>query len=149
WSARPETGQLPDYGMASALSMLLVVLALIMIQLYQRQIRHAKRFVTVTGRGYRQRRVELGKWQIPLFVLALMVVIFAVVLPLLMLIWRSLLRFYVYPSAQALKFLSLEAYRSVFNDPDVPLVLKNTGIVAIASGIFITALAAGVAWQVV
>jgi iron(III) transport system permease protein len=135
--------------MASALSVLLVAVALILMHLYQRQIRHAKQFVTVTGRGYRQGRIALGKWKVPLFVFALTFVTFAVVLPLFMLIWRSLLRFYVYPSANALKFLNLNAYSAMFNDPDAAMVLKNTGIVAFGSGIVITALAAAVGWQVV
>ena len=53
WSTRPETGQFPDYGLASALSVLLVLIALVLIHFYQRQTRNAKRFVTITGRGYR------------------------------------------------------------------------------------------------
>jgi iron(III) transport system permease protein len=149
WSARPETGRLPDYGTASALSMLLVATAFLLIHIYQRQVRRAERFVTVTGRGYRPRRVALGRWQAPIFMLALMFVLVAVALPLFMLVWRSLLRFYVYPSGAALALLNLNAYRAVLGDPDVPLVLANTGIVAFGAAAVVCALAAAVAWQVV
>jgi iron(III) transport system permease protein len=149
WSARPETGRLPDYGTASALSMLLVVTAFLLIHIYQRQVRRAERFVTVTGRGYRPRRVGLGRWQAPIFVLALLFVLIAVALPLFMLVWRSLLRVYVYPSGAALALLNLNAYRAVLGDPDVPLVLANTGIVAFGAAAVVCGLAAAVAWQVV
>jgi iron(III) transport system permease protein len=37
----------------------------------------------------------------------------------------------------------------MFHDSDAPLVLKNTAIVAVASGLIILAIAAAVAWQVV
>jgi iron(III) transport system permease protein len=149
WSARPETGQLPDYGMASALSVLLVVIALVLIHVYQRQVRHANRFVTVSGRNYRPIRIALGKWRLPLFILALLFVIVVVAMPLFMLVWRSLLRFYVYPSPQAVNLLSLNAYRAVFNDADVPRVLANTAVVACGSAALVTMLAAAIAWQVV
>src|SRR5262249_16171819 len=124
----------PDYGTASALSMLLVAVAFLLIHIYQRQVRRAERFVAVTGRGYRPRRVTLGRWQAPIFVLALLFVLVAVALPLFMLVWRSLLRFYVYPSGAALALVNLNAYRAVLGDPDVPLVLANTGIVALGAG---------------
>jgi iron(III) transport system permease protein len=149
WSARPETGQLPDYGMASALSVLLVLIALALIHVYQGQVRDVSRFVTVTGRGWRPHRVALGKWRLPLFMVALLFVAIAVVLPLFMLIWRSLLRFYLYPSSQALALLNLNAYRAVFNDADIPMVLANTGIVAFGSAAVVSMLAAAIAWQVV
>jgi iron(III) transport system permease protein len=148
WSTRPETGQLPDYGAGSALSVVLVVIALGLIHLYQRQIRNAERFVTVTGRGYRQSRIALGRWRFPLFGCATAFVLLAVMAPLLMLIWRSLLRFYMYPSAQAVAQLSFNAYRSMLNDADAPAVLANTAILALASAAAVSALAAAIAWQV-
>ncbi len=149
WSTRPETGQLPDYGLASALSVLLVLIAIVLIHFYQRQTRNAKQFVTITSRGYRRGRVALGRWRLPLFVLALIFVLLAVVAPLFMLLWRSLLRFYLYPSAAALSQLNLNAYRAVINDTDVPAVLANTAVLALGSAAVTCVLAAAVAWQVV
>jgi iron(III) transport system permease protein len=84
-----------------------------------------------------------------MFLFACAFVAFAVALPLFMLIWRSLLRFYMYPSMRAFGFVNLSAYRAMFSDPDAPMVLKNTGLVALCSGLAITCLAAAVAWQVV
>jgi len=149
WTSRPETGQLPDYGMASALSVLLVLIALLLIAIYQRQIRHANRFVTVSGRNYRPYRVALGQWRLPLFVLALAFVAIAVLMPLFMLIWRSLLRFYLYPSLHALNLLNVNAYRAVFNDSDMPMVIRNTGIVALGAAVAVSVLASAIAWQVI
>jgi iron(III) transport system permease protein len=149
WTTRPETGQLPDYGLSSTLSVLLVVIALVLVHFYQRQTRNAKQFATITGRGHRLRRSNLGKWQLPVFVLAVVFVLFAVAAPLLMLVWRSLLRFYLYPSVAALSQLNLNAYRAVIDDPDAPAVLANTAILALGSAAAASALAAAVGWQVV
>ncbi len=149
WTTRPETGQLPDYGLASTLSVLLVVIALVLVHYYQRQTRNAKQFATITGRGHRLRRTNLGKWQLPVFILAVVFMLLAVAAPLFMLVWRSLLRFYLYPSAAALNQISLNAYRAVIDDPDAPAVLANTAVLALGSAAAAAALAAAVAWQVV
>jgi iron(III) transport system permease protein len=149
WSTRPETGQLPDYGLSSTLSVLIALIALVLVHFYQRQTRNAKQFATITGRGHRRRRTTLGKWRLPVFVLAVVFVLLAVVAPLFMLIWRSLLRFYLYPSSSALNLVNLNAYRAIIDDPDAPAVLANTAILALGSAAAASALAAAVAWQVV
>jgi iron(III) transport system permease protein len=149
WSTHPESGRLPDYGVASALGAVLVAIAYGLISLYTRATRDAKRFVSVTARGFRPRPIPLGAWRWPLFALALLFVVVAVGLPLFILIWRSLLRFYQYPSMNALKALNFNSYLAVFNDPDIPKVLANTFTLSVGSAGFVTLLAAAVAWQVV
>jgi iron(III) transport system permease protein len=149
WSTRPETGQLPDYGLSSTLSVLLVLIALVLVHFYQRQTCNAKQFATITGRGHRLRRTTLGKWRLPVFLLAVVFLLLAVVAPLFMLIWRSLLRFYLYPSLSALNLVNLNAYRAIIDDPDAPAVLANIAILALGSAAVTSTLAAAVAWQVV
>lgn len=149
WMTHPAGGGLPLYGMASALSLLLIVIAFLLIQIYQRQTRSVKSFVTIAGKGYRPRRIKLGRWRIPLFVLAWLIVLVAVLLPVFMLVWRSLLSFYMFPSAQALRLVNLNAYRALLSDREMPQVLANTSIVASVSSVLVVILAAAVAWQIV
>lgn len=149
WSTHPESGRLPDYGVASALGVALVAIAYALISVYNRMTSDARRFVSVTARGFRPRPIPLGPWRWPLFAMAMLFVFVAVALPLFILIWRSLLRFYQYPSMAALNVLNVNAYRSIFNDPDIPKVLANTFGLSAGSAIAVTILAAGIAWQVV
>jgi iron(III) transport system permease protein len=149
WVTHPEGGQLPEYGRASALAVWLVLLALVLIHFYHRRTRDVKRFVTITGRGYRPRRLPLGKWRLTICLLAFAFVVVTVALPVFVLVWRSLLRFYVAPSFAALNILNLDAYRRIFNDSDFPPVLWNTVCVALGAAVLCTVIAAGVAWQVV
>ena len=148
WSTHPESGKLPDYGLASALAIFLVAIAFLMIHLYHRATRNAKAFVTITSRGYRPRRISLGGWRWPLFALAMIFIFFAVILPLFILVWRSMLRFYQYPSAASWNALNLNAYRNIFNDPDIPKVLWNTFNMSVLAAFATTVLAAATAWQV-
>jgi iron(III) transport system permease protein len=149
WSTHPESGRLPDYGVASALSVGLVIIAYAMISLYNRATRDAKRFVSITARGFRPRPIPLGPWRWPLFGIAFLFVIVAVALPLFILIWRSLLRFYQYPSMTAVKLLNVNAYFNIFNDPDIPKVLGNTLKLSVGASAAVSVLAAAIAWQVV
>ncbi len=149
WSTHPESGRLPDYGAASALSVGLVAIAYGLISLYSRATRDARRFVSITARGFRPRPIPLGPWRWPLFALALLFVMVAVALPLFILIWRSLLRFYQYPSFNVLKQLNFNSYLGILNDPDIPKVLANTFSLSVGASAAVSILAAAIAWQVV
>ena len=100
--------ELPNYGVAGAVSSLLVVLALLLSWSYFRVLRFSHRYAVVTGKGYRPRLVELGKtgrWVGWAFLAAYFVM--AKLLPFLLLVWASLLRYFQPPSWAALKQVSL------------------------------------------
>ena len=50
----------PDIGGASALSVLMLALVLVLLAIYGRLSRHAERFATITGKGFRPRPFDLG-----------------------------------------------------------------------------------------
>lgn len=50
-----------------------------------------KSFVTLTGKGFRQRPIKLGTWRIPLTIVCGMFVTATVILPLILLAWESML----------------------------------------------------------
>ncbi len=145
WATHPESGQLPDYGVASALALLLLI-ALGLMRLHRGEAGRARRFVTITARGYRPRRVRLGRWRWPLLGLLCAILVPVAVLPLFMLVWRSLLRFYVFPSAAALNRLTWFGYRSVLGEPGSLHMLANTALVAGSAAVATVGLAAAIAF---
>ena len=82
WATHSEVG-LPDYGLASALGALVLVVALLLMWVYQRLTAHQERFATITGKGYRPRQINLGAWTAPATALCVFYVALAVVLPFL------------------------------------------------------------------
>src|SRR6476659_9420260 len=60
WATHSEVG-LPDYGLASALGAIILVVALMLMWGYQRLTAHQERFATITGKGYRPRQVNLAR----------------------------------------------------------------------------------------
>jgi iron(III) transport system permease protein len=116
----------PDYGMLSTLAILLLAISALLIISYSKFSRDAEKYATITGKAYRAKMIDLGRWKF--FALALVVTYFAVtiILPLLVLIWTSVLPIYQAPSMAALERMSLENYRAVFQISKVGLALKNT-----------------------
>ena len=146
WVTHPPGGQLPNYGMASCLSVLLLVTATLLIWVYERQLRHAKSFVTITGKGYRAKRIELGALRIPLFLVALVIITLMVLLPLFVLVWRSLLQFYMSPSLSALSAVTIHNYVELFNDRSFKSIVINTVMVGLCSAGGAVMLASLIAW---
>ena len=120
----------PDIGGASALSVLMLVLVLVLLYVYGRLSRNAERFATITGKGFRPRPFDLGRLR---YVAAAMLVfnfVLLLLVPMLMLVWVSLLPFFQPVSAAAFKLVSLNNYRTVLASDHLDLMI-NTFIVAV------------------
>jgi iron(III) transport system permease protein len=70
----------------------------------------------------------------------------AVVMPLAMLLWSSMLRGYEPPSFHALKDMSFDNYSAVFHRPVLMKSLRNSIIIAFSAALIVTVLSAVVAY---
>ncbi len=136
---------LPNYGGAAALSLPFIVLGLLLLLLYNRLIRRADSFVTVTGKGYRQRRLPLGAWRVPALALVALYIAIAAVFPALVLLWTSFFG-YTSPLAASAGDFSLEAYRQLFASGAFWTGLRNTFLVALLSALIVTAIGTLLGW---
>ena len=95
------TGQLPEYGLVGALSMVMVILGLLLSWWYAKVQNKAPRYAVVTGKAYRPRTIDLGrhKWTAVGFVVVYLLL--AQVLPLLVVVWTSTQPFPQPPTAEA------------------------------------------------
>jgi iron(III) transport system permease protein len=123
----------PDYGLASTYGTLLLLTAGVLICLYARHVKHAERFTTVTGRGYRPRLIDLGWFRFIPVLLMSGYFFFAVGIPLLVLVWTSLAPPYAQVSISTLPRLTLNAYRKMLHYPDLSVAIKNTLLIAVAT----------------
>jgi iron(III) transport system permease protein len=118
--------------------------------LYQRAVLlQQERFTTVTGKGYRPRVMELGRWRYPALALFVLYFFLSVLLPLAVLVWTSLLPNYRPPSMEALSQLSLNNYRLVLDQPQVLRTVWNTVVITVVTATATVALAFCVSWLVV
>ncbi len=82
-----------DYGTSAAIGTMLFWISILGIAGYRFASRAARRFVTVTARGFRIRRVKLGVWRLPAVALVLLYVVLAIVLPYLALFYAAFAKY--------------------------------------------------------
>jgi iron(III) transport system permease protein len=139
----------PELGGASALSVLMLALVLVLLYAYGRLSRHAERFATITGKGFRPRPFDLGRWRHVAAAILVLNFTLLLLVPMLMLVWVSLLPFFQPVAAAAFRLMSLNNYRTVLaSSGDVELMV-NTLLVAVATATVAVALTFVGAWLAV
>jgi len=138
---------IPDYGHASAYSVILIVLVSLVLIPYYRITQDTFKFTTVTGKGFNPRRKDLGKWRW-LGGLLLLSLPLVQLLPMMALLWSSLTPFLQVPSVKALGQVSFANYALAFNDPKIVRSTANSLLVSITSASGAVAVAFVVAWIV-
>jgi iron(III) transport system permease protein len=135
----------PNYGGAAAMCGIVLVIAAAGVA-FANRLNSAGRHATVTGKAFRPRRVELGAMR-PLAGAAILTFFtVAVVLPLAVLVWCSLLPGFEVPSAAAVRHVGLANYVAMWNYPLIRHALLNSTITSLAAGAIVTVLTAIVAY---
>ncbi|MBC8158133.1 MAG: iron ABC transporter permease [Alphaproteobacteria bacterium] len=78
-----------NMGDGFVLALVLVVMAIIFIYVNSRILGVRKSFVTLTGKGFRQRPITLGAWRVPLTIVVAAFMAVTVFMPLLILAWET------------------------------------------------------------
>lgn len=141
-------GIAPTYGRASAYAVLMFALVLILLWVYTRATKASRKFATITGKGFRPHRADLGRfrWLGGVACLALPAI---TILPILLLFWASFLPFYAGFSQEAFNTVSLDNYREVLSHPIIFRSVFNTLRVGLITATVATFLTFLVAWVVV
>ena len=147
--ANDNPSGLPDYGQISAMAVFFLVALLILAWLYRHYTRQAGRFTTVTGKGFRPRVFRLGRWRWAAFGLAAAYFMLAVLLPLAILGWTSLMPFQTGLSRDALSMASLANHEAVFSNRFVGRAAGNSVVIALVSATAVSILAVLVSWIVI
>ncbi|MFP5336759.1 MAG: ABC transporter permease [Actinomycetes bacterium] len=136
-----------DYGAAGALAISLLAIAVAGVAISRSLVgRGSKTFQTITGKGFRPRPMDLGKWK-PVVGAGILIYFFATVLgPLLVLCYAALLPFYRAPSIEALQSFSFANFQHVFEMRSFSRALTNSFILGIGSATIVMALMAVAAW---
>jgi iron(III) transport system permease protein len=101
---------LPRYGLAAALSTVVMAIAALASWFYARMQGRSQRFAVVTGRAYRPKLVRLGRRHLAAWCLLGGYFTLSTILPIALLVWASLLPFFQLPSRAALLTASLAQY---------------------------------------
>jgi iron(III) transport system permease protein len=104
---------LPHYGAAAALSTFVIALAGLLGWWYARLQKQAHRYQIVTGKGYRPQPIRLGRRAIWAWAFLGLYILLATVLPILVVVWASLLPYFQLPTAAAFASVSLAQFQGL------------------------------------
>ncbi len=149
YAIHPPTGELPEYGTASALAMGVLVLSGVLVYLYLKVLGAGEKYTTVTGRGYRPAVIDLGRGRYLGSLFFFLYLSLAVVFPLVVLGWGSLLTFYQPPSWELVPQLTTKHYYNAVTSYGAITAFKNTGMLVVlaATGTAVLSVIAG--WIIV
>ena len=136
----------PDIGSASSLSMVLLVVVGALLYYYGKLTRNAEKFATITGKNFRPNRIPLGPFRALGGAVLVLNFLLLLVLPMLILVWASLLPFYQTVRSSAFKLLSFDHYFRIFESSRYLSLLGNTLVIAVVTATLVMLLTAIAAW---
>jgi iron(III) transport system permease protein len=104
---------LPKYGVAAALSTIVMLIAAALSWWYSTMQRKSRQFAVISGKAYRPRILKLGWLVFPCWTFLSIYFVLGKVLPILLLAWSSALPFFQMPSEIAFKVMSFGHYKTL------------------------------------
>ena len=114
-------------GLATAYSSILVFMSIVTLLFYVRATRFSERYATITGKGYRVKVIDIGKWKYVTFLAVFAYFLVGIAIPFLVLIVVSLIPYYDYETFT--KFpanIDISNYYRVMHHPSFVSGLYNS-----------------------
>ena len=139
----------PNYGEASAFSVVMLVIMVFLLRLYGNFSKHAEKYQTISGKGFRPRVMHIGRWR--WLTTAVLVALFFVliVFPIGITLWVSFVPYYDGVNWEALARFSLANFRTVLFETSSGSALANTFILGTATATLVAAFTTLSAWLAV
>ena len=138
-----------QYGNAGAFSVLLMLVVAATLYVYFRVTREGDRFQTVTGKGYRPALIHLGRWRYLTSAGLLFYSFVILVLPFLIILWASLLPFYIQPSFDAISLFTLKNFITAIHYPKITDSIKNSILLGLGSASVVMVMTMLASWILV
>ncbi|MCQ4628712.1 iron ABC transporter permease [Shinella sp. CPCC 100929] len=135
-----------NIGLASAYAVVLLLITSVGIYYQSRLSNQGSKYSTVTGKGFRPRVADIGRWRYLTGGIFILYVILVVGLPFLVLLWASLQRYYSVPSWNAVQHLSFNAYAKVLAYPGFYTAVWNSVKLALGGATIVMLLTSIICW---
>ncbi len=124
----------PDYGVATALAVTLLVAAVVCLWLYRLSVRRAARFETVRGQGYRTAIIDLGWWRFVSLAVCLGFFLLTVFLPVGVIALASLMPFFGRLDWSTFEHLTGSNYEALLRHPALVRGFVNSVVLGVVAG---------------
>ncbi|MBI2985199.1 MAG: iron ABC transporter permease [Deltaproteobacteria bacterium] len=138
-----------DYGLSAAYASLSLIITVLLVYIYHRVVKRSESYTTVTGKGYRPRQIQLGRWRYAALGTFCLYFVLTIGAPFAVLVWSSFLPRYQPPSLQALSSLTLANYHSILADEGALNAVANTVRLLLVTATLTMVLALFISWLIV
>lgn len=138
----------PDYGRASAVSVGLMIIVSLLLWWNSSLTGRAERYQVVTGSHYRPALLNLGKWRYPAAIGSVLVFLVVVAVPLVMLVWVSLVPVYQGIGGSLFHF-TLGNFATAVRTPSLAQGTVDTLVLCLGAAVVSCLAASLIAWFVV
>lgn len=135
-----------DFGLAGAYAVTLLVISTTGVLIYGKITRGEERYATVTGKGYRPRVIDLGGWKYLTCAICFGIFLLAVILPVFVLLWSSVIPYYGVPSRELMAKMTLANFHYILNYPLALTAFKNSFYLSVGSATLVMLLTSIIAW---
>jgi iron(III) transport system permease protein len=134
--------QPPEYGQATVLGLMFLLLLLGLALLLQSYVRGGN-FTTVSGRGFSVTRTSLGRWRFPMGAICFLYVGVSSLLPMVLLVVGSFMRRYGFFGLS--QPYTAVHWQELFADPAFLDSVRNTIVIAVAAALIVVLLFSAIA----
>ncbi|MCL5316816.1 MAG: iron ABC transporter permease [Thaumarchaeota archaeon] len=132
----------PNYGLATAQSVIMFVITILFVYLYRRATRRAERFAVITGRGYSPRIMKLGKWRYLGLAILFLYLFVGLILPYFTLFMASLQTYWhpltLFDSLSLTNYLELTSYSQLPSSTVNGIIVSSlSAFIAVLAAVFI------------
>ena len=138
-----------EVGLASSYGVTLLLITSFGIYFQSRMSSRGSKYATVTGKGFRPRAIDIGRWRYVAATIFVLYFLLIVGLPFLVLLWSSFQNFYSVPSMAALKNLTIEPYRFILSHPTFLQSVWNSLFLSLGTATIVMLVTSVICWIVV
>jgi iron(III) transport system permease protein len=119
-------------GLATAYSVVLVILSVITLYFYVRATRFSERYATITGKGYRVRVIDIGPWRYVTFAAVCLYFLVGIAIPFVVLIVVSIIPYFDHETFMNFPaYMGLNNYRTVLRHSSFINGLRNSVLLSV------------------
>src|ERR1043166_6440102 len=148
YQSSKNTGQI-NFGETGAYAVCLLFVVMLLLLWHNRLAHHAHQFQTITGKGYRPRIIDLGRWRYFTAAILLAIFILVIVLPVAILVFTSLVPFYEGVTWESFARMTLDNYHTILAGASFHDAIVNTLILGAMTATLVVPFTALCAWLAV
>ena len=123
----------PSYHLMAAVAVCLVAVTMPLVMLQRWLLKSANKYVSIKGKGSRQKALPLGKWRWIAFALIAAWLLFTVIVPLSGIVLRAFVSHWG-EGVPLLEVLTVQNFRDVWEQPSLVRGIINTVLIGVIGG---------------